>query len=168
MLVIIFAIIINGEYIYIFIYQLQDVIITSGCSHALEMCIGAIGHPGSNILLPKPGFPLYQTLCHSFDINIKFYNLIADKGWQIDLKHLQSLIDDNTVAIVYNNPSNPTGSVYSPNHIIDFLKIAEKNKLPVIADEIYGDLVFSGQKFIPSAALTTEVPILTCSGTTKR
>lgn len=132
------------------------------------MCIAVLGHPGSNILLPKPGFPLYQTLCCSFNVQVKFYKLNADRGWEIDLEDLDSLIDEKTAAIVYNNPSNPAGSVYSRKHISDFLEVAEKHRVPVIADEIYGDLVFSGEKFIPSASLATEVPILTCGGTTKR
>ncbi|XP_074597628.1 tyrosine aminotransferase [Brevipalpus obovatus] len=146
----------------------RDVIITSGCSHALEMCIGAIGQPGTNILLPRPGFPLYQTLCNSFDINIKYYNLRPDQKWQIDLKNLESLIDENTVAIVYNNPSNPCGSVYSKEHIMEFMKVAERYRLPVIADEIYENLVFKGHQFIPCAALKPEVPVLSCAGTTKK
>lgn len=55
----------------------------------------------------------------------------------MDLEHLESLIDKNTAAIVVNNPSNPCGSVYSEQHLRDILAIAERNCVPVIADEIY-------------------------------
>jgi tyrosine aminotransferase len=57
------------------------------------------------------------------------------------LNNMVSLIDKNTVAIVVLNPSNPCGSVYSKNHLLDIIKIAQKNKLPIIADEVYGDMV---------------------------
>lgn len=64
-----------------------------------------------------------------------------EKNWEIDLEHLESLIDDKTVAILVNNPSNPCGSVFSREHISDIISLAEKFKLPIIADEIYGDMV---------------------------
>ena len=59
----------------------------------------------------------------------------------MDLEHMESLIDDSTVAIVINNPSNPCGSVYSKQHIQELIKVASRNKLPIIADEIYAYFV---------------------------
>ena len=41
----------------------DDVFVTVGCSEALEHCIAVLAAPGTNILLPRPGFPLYETLC---------------------------------------------------------------------------------------------------------
>lgn len=40
-----------------------------------------------------------------------------DRSWEVDLGHLESLIDDRTKAIIMNNPSNPCGSVYSKEHL---------------------------------------------------
>ena len=59
----------------------------------------------------------------------------------MDTEHLQSLIDEDTAAIVVNNPSNPCGSVYTAQHIRDVLEVAENYKIPIIADEIYADFV---------------------------
>lgn len=75
---------------------------------------------------------------------IKFYFLCLkeDKNWEINLEELESLIDDKTVTIVVNNPSNPCGSVYSKEHLLDVIKIAQNYKLPIIADEVYGDMVY--------------------------
>ena len=55
----------------------------------------------------------------------------------MDLEHLESQIDDQTAAIVLNNPSNPCGSVYSRSHLNAILQVAERNYVPIIADEIY-------------------------------
>ncbi len=49
------------------------------------------------------------------------------------MEELESLIDDKTVSIIVNNPSNPCGSVYSRDHLINIIKLAEKYKLPIIA-----------------------------------
>ena len=59
----------------------------------------------------------------------------------MDLDHLDSLVDENTAAMVFNNPSNPCGSVFSRQHIRDILDLCDRRKLPVIADEIYADFV---------------------------
>jgi aspartate/methionine/tyrosine aminotransferase len=55
--------------------DIKDIILASGCSHALEMCINCLADPGDNILLPQPGFSLYVTLCHSLGIEPRYYNL---------------------------------------------------------------------------------------------
>ena len=57
------------------------------------------------------------------------------------MNDLESQIDNKTVAILVNNPSNPCGSVFSRQHLIDIIHLAEKHKLPIIADEVYGDMV---------------------------
>ena len=54
-------------------------------------------------------------------------------------------IDENTVAIVVNNPSNPCGAVFTPEHLTAILEIADRHCLPIIADEIYDYFVFSDQ-----------------------
>ena len=67
--------------------------------------------------------------------------LQPEKSWEIDLDHLESHIDDRTAAIVVNSPSNPCGSVYSKEHLLDILALAEAYKVPIIADEIYEHFV---------------------------
>lgn len=107
---------------------LQDVVIASGCSGALDLAITVLLNPGArmracrpvrvfaaygstterhpphspsvcvcagdNLLIPKPGFSLYQTLCESKGAAVKQYRLVPEKCWEADLEHLESLIDD--------------------------------------------------------------------------
>jgi len=146
----------------------SDILITSGCSSALEHCILVLANPGQNILVPRPGFPLYKTICHASGINVKYYNLIPEKEWEVDIENLDSEIDSDTVAILVNNPSNPCGSVYSREHLIEILAIAEKHELPIIADEIYSFVTFEGMHFEFMASLNERVSILSCNGLTKR
>lgn len=61
--------------LYTDVFSFQDVIVTSGCSQSLELVITLLANPGQNILIPRPGFPLYQTLAHSAGIETKFYDL---------------------------------------------------------------------------------------------
>lgn len=85
----------------------KDVILCSGCSCSLDLCIAAIAGEGQNILIPKPGFSIYRTLADGFGIECRLYNLLPDKSWEIDLDHMESLIDENTAALILTNPSNP-------------------------------------------------------------
>ena len=149
---------------------LNDVILCSGCSCSLDLCISALANPGDNILVPRPGFPLYTTLANGLGIKTKEYDLKPDDDWQVDLDHLASIVDDKTVAILVNNPSNPCGSVFDEDHLRDILAVAEKYCLPIIADEIYEHFVFNGSDkvYTPLAKLSSNVPILSCGGLTKR
>lgn len=57
---------------------------------------------------------------------------------QIDLDHLESLVDSSTACILICNPSNPTGSVFSETHLRAIVATAEKLKVPILSDEVSG------------------------------
>jgi len=144
-----------------------DVVCTSGCSGALEMAIGVLGNEGQEILLPAPGFSIYQTICEYKGIIPVYYNLLPDKQWEADCENLDSLVTEKTVAILINNPSNPCGSVYSKEHLKKILQVAERHHLPIIADEIYAGMVFEKHEFHSIASLTSTVPVLSVGGISK-
>lgn len=148
--------------------QSQDVVLCSGCSCSLDLCITVLANPGQNILVPRPGFSVYRTLAEGLGIKVKSYNLRPECDWEADIDHLEEQIDNNTAALIVNNPSNPCGSVFSRQHLQDILKVAHKKFVPIIADEIYEHMVFPGQTFVSLASLSEDVPILSCSGLTKR
>ncbi|KAK2587924.1 hypothetical protein KPH14_004015 [Odynerus spinipes] len=148
--------------------EAKDVILCSGCSCALDLCITALAREGQNILIPRPGFSIYRTLAEGLGIVVKSYELSPERSWEIDLDDLEAKIDESTAAIIINNPSNPCGSVFSRDHIVDILNIAARYYVPIIADEIYEHMVFPGRTFHSLASLSSEVPILVCSGLGKR
>ena len=61
---------------------------------------------------------------------------------------MESLIDGKTKAILVNNPSNPCGSVLTKKNLQDVIRIAQKYQIPIIADEIYRNMVFKGKAMI--------------------
>ncbi|EDV29819.1 Tyrosine aminotransferase [Trichoplax sp. H2] len=146
----------------------NDVILTSGCSGAIEIALTGLVNAGDNILSPMPGFALYSTLLKGLHIDVKLYKLMPERDWEVDIQHMISLIDDRTRAIVIINPSNPCGSVFSRDHLQEILQVAEQFKIPIVADEVYRDMVFSDAAFYPIASLTSTVPILSCGGIAKR
>ena len=148
----------------------DDVSLTSGCSHALQMAIEVLCNPGDTLLIPNPGFPLYQTIADHLGITVAKYELLPEAGWEADLQQLraQCAAASRPRALLVNNPSNPCGSVYSREHLKGLLGVAEEFNLPIIADEIYGDMVFEDEYFEYMAALTDTVPVLSAGGLSKR
>lgn len=146
----------------------NDVTLTAGTSGALEIAIGAIANEGDNVLLPQPGFPLFRTISEGFGIECRFYRVNPENNWEIELQDLMALADQRTAAIVVNNPSNPCGSVYSKSHIEDLLAMASLLKLPIIADEVYADMVFSSEQFTAVGSVRSDVPVLSVGGISKQ
>jgi tyrosine aminotransferase len=145
----------------------DDVILTSGGSSSLEMCFMTLANPGDNILVPRPCFN-YKTWMWGPKIEARSYNLNPANDWECDLEHMKSQIDQKTRGILINNVGNPCGNVFSKQHILDILKLAEQYQLPIISDDIYEYFVFPGVEYHSVAALSETVPILSCSGLTKR
>ena len=161
---------------------------THGASQALSLALGAVANPGANVLLPKPGFPLYQTLCEYYGLEVRHYELRPERGWEADLRHVAALADARTAAIVVCNPSNPTGAVFSADHLRAMLAVAAAAGAVVIADEVYADIVWGeGASFTPmvrpvssvavtlrmltrrgQAALSEDVPVLSVGALSKR
>lgn len=73
--------------------------------------------PGANILLPRPGYPMYESQAAFRNLEVRHFDLIPDKGWEVDLDSVEALADENTVAMVIINPGNPCGSVYTYRHL---------------------------------------------------
>ena len=84
------------------------------------------------------------------------------------MEQLESLIDENTSAILVNNPSNPCGSNFTESHLKDILAVAERNFLPIISDEIYGGMNWTKHPFTPLYTIPSSVPIVTIGGLAKR
>lgn len=81
---------------------------------------------------------------------------------------MESLIDDKTRAILVNNPGNPCGNVFSKEHLLEILELAERHKLPIISDEVYEFFTFSDVEYHSLSSLSVNVPILTCGSLSKR
>ncbi|XP_010520925.1 PREDICTED: probable aminotransferase TAT2 isoform X2 [Tarenaya hassleriana] len=146
----------------------DDVFITSGCTQAIDVALTMLARPGANILLPRPGFPIYE-LCAKFrHLQVRFFDLLPEKGWEIDLDTVGSLVDQNTVALVVINPGSPCGNVYSCQHLEKIAETAKKLGILVIADEVYGHLAFGSKPFVPMGVFGSTVPVLTLGSLSKR
>ncbi|THG20760.1 hypothetical protein TEA_003834 [Camellia sinensis var. sinensis] len=146
----------------------DDAFVTSGCTQAIDVALSMLARPGVNILLPRPGFPIYE-LCAAFrHLEVRHFDLLSEKGWEVDLDAVEALADHNTAAMVIINPGNPCGNVYTYQHLKKIAETAKRLKIPVIADEVYGHLAFGANPFVPMGVFGSVVPVLTLGSLSKR
>lgn len=117
----------------------NDVIMTHGFNMALYTTIISTTNSGDNILVPETSFPLFQKSAPALGVEARKYKLLADKNYEIDLDHLETLIDEKTKFIWICNPSDSVGSVYSVQHIKKIFAVATKHKKLLISNELYWD-----------------------------
>jgi tyrosine aminotransferase len=152
------------------------VAITSGCSMAIDISLRSLAGEDDIVLVPVPGFPLYETLLKLNGVSYVRYQLNSDNDWKVDIDsfaHIVPVVDRSRVkAIIVCNPSNPTGSVYEEVHLREIL-VKSKLLFPnavVIADQVYEDVIFDNEsRFIDMGPLgiDLQVPVVSVSGLAK-
>ncbi|MBT3657716.1 MAG: aminotransferase class I/II-fold pyridoxal phosphate-dependent enzyme [Euryarchaeota archaeon] len=122
----------------------SNVCMTMSGTNALLNIFATIVNPGKNVLLPEPYFPLYGPDVGLWGGEARFYECLFEDEFVPTVEHLESLVDDDTVAILYNFPSNPTGATISTSQRDELLQFAQKHDLWLITDEVYDRIVFDG------------------------
>lgn len=100
-------------------YQLspEDIFLTVGGTQAIDIILPVLARPGANILLPRPGYPQYDSRAACCLLEVRYFDLLPQRGWEVDLDSVEALTDENTVAMVLINPSNPCGNVFTHQHL---------------------------------------------------
>jgi alanine-synthesizing transaminase len=144
----------------------ERVLITSGTSEGIELALNALADSGSEVLVPRPTYPLYTAVLAKIAAKAVFYRLDPSGGWMPDLDEIRDLITPRTRALVVIDPNNPTGSVYPTATRRALLDLAERHGFVVLADEVYGDLAYDGP-VPPMAALDLDAPLISFSSLSK-
>lgn len=147
----------------------DDVYITLGCMEAVEIILTVITRLGAaNILLPRPGWPFYEGFAKRNHLEVRHFDLLPERGWEVDLEAVEALADENTAAIVIINPCNPCGNVFTYQHLQKISETARKLGILVISDEVYGHLAFGSAPYIPMGVFGSIVPVITLGSISKR
>ena len=122
----------------------STVCITMSGTNALLNLFLTLVNPGDNVLLPEPYFPLYGPDVAIAGGSATYYPCQFEHEFIPQVSDLEALVNDRTVAILYNFPSNPTGGTLDTQQRDELLAFARKHNLWIISDEVYDRIVFDG------------------------
>ena len=142
------------------------VFMTAGTSEGIEFALTAIVEEGGEALMPLPTYPLFTAVLAKIGARARYYRLDPARDWMPDLDHLNSLVTPATRALVVIDPNNPTGACCSTATRRALLAFAERHGLPILADEVYGDLAYGGS-LPPIGSLEPDAPIISFAGLSK-
>jgi aspartate/methionine/tyrosine aminotransferase len=116
-----------------------QIVLTTSTSEAYSFLFRLLCDPGSEILIPQPGYPLFDFLATLDDVRIKAAPLVYHDGWQIDAEGIRRAITPQTRAIVAVHPNNPTGHFTKPWEAEELARICRAHGLSLIVDEVFLD-----------------------------
>ena len=125
----------------------ENIIVTTGASEALLFTIACITDPHDEIIIPEPFYANYNSFAIAEGVNVIPITSSIEEGFSLPkISAFESVITEFTKAILICNPGNPTGVVYSKEDIQQLKELAVKHNLFLIADEVYREFVYDGEK----------------------
>ena len=118
-----------------------QVLVTIGACHALFTALLGILNPGEEIIVPTPGFGLYETIATIAGAKTVHLD-VTQTGFQIDAEALNQAITPRTKAIILNSPCNPTGVVFSRESLAAVKAAVLGKPIFVICDNVYNQLSY--------------------------
>lgn len=123
-------------------YRPFQICVSNGAKTVLYIVLAALLNPGDEVILPAPYWVTYAEairLCGGVPVII---DTDESTDFKISAEMLENAVTEKTKCIMFNNPSNPTGMVYTEKEMLPLIEVIQKHDLYVISDEIYSNLVY--------------------------
>ena len=135
----------------------DQILVSTGAKHSLYNIFMALIDPGDEVLIPAPYWVSYPDMVMLAGGRPIIVDTRAEDDFAVDPAAVEEAITPRTRAIVLNNPSNPTGAVYTKKQVEALAQIVLKHHLLVISDDIYRQLVYSDAHYYSIAAVDPHV-----------
>ena len=122
----------------------DQVLVTNGGKQSVYQSFASILDPGDEVILPSPFWTTYpECIKLAGGVSVEVF---ADESqnYLVSVAQLEKALTPKTKVLLFCSPSNPTGSVYSPEQVKEIGQWALKNNLWVVTDEIYEHLLYDG------------------------
>jgi aspartate/methionine/tyrosine aminotransferase len=123
-----------------------NVVVTPGAKPIMFYALLALIDAGDEVIYPDPGFPIYESMTRYAGGTPVPYPLRESADFRFDPDELRSLVTPRTKLIILNSPHNPTGGLLTRADLDAIADVARERDITVLADEIYGRLVYDGQQ----------------------
>ncbi len=121
----------------------QRVFLTASTSEAYAFLFKLLADPGDEILVPRPGYPLFEFLAGLESVVVGSYTLAYDGEWHVDVSALRAEVSPRTRAIVIVNPNNPTGAFLKHDERRVLEELCAERSLALVSDEVFADFAFA-------------------------
>lgn len=138
-------------------YKPSEIVIASGAKHVVYVALQTITDPGDEIILPAPYWVSYIEMIRLANGVPVVVTATEEENFKLTPAKLEAAITPKTKAVILNNPSNPTGMVYTREELAGLAAVCLKHDIYIVADEIYCNLVYDGAPFTSIATLGYDV-----------
>lgn len=138
-------------------YDYTQIVVASGAKHSVYIALAAITNPGDEIIIPAPFWVSYYEMVRMVGGTPVIVEAGEEQNFKITAQQLEAAITEKTKCLMLNNPSNPTGMIYSADELRAIADVCVKHDLYILADEIYYQLIYDGIEFTSIASLGNEV-----------
>jgi DNA-binding transcriptional MocR family regulator len=146
----------------------EDIVITSGCMEAIALALGMVTRPGDTVAIESP---TYFGLLSSLEVlGLKVFELPTDATDGIDLSALKRVLERRSVkaCLFASSFNNPLGCTMPAAKKVKALALLAKHRVPLIEDDINGDIYFGSERSIPFMALDRNAnTVIYCSSFSK-
>jgi aspartate aminotransferase len=137
-------------------YTAQNVIVTNGGKHSLFNLMLALIETGDEVIIPAPYWLSYPEMVKLAEGTPVIVSTTAANDYKITPDQLRQAITPRTKLFILNSPSNPTGSVYTPDEIRALAEVVVEKDILVVSDEIYERLLYDGIEHLSIGAVNEE------------
>lgn len=138
-------------------YDETQVVVASGAKHSVYLALAVLVDPGDEVILPAPYWVSYSEMIRLVGGVPVIVTAGEDQNFKITAEQLEAAVTEKTKAVMINNPSNPTGSIYTKEELQTLADVCVKHDLFIIADEIYDKLIYDGASFTSIPTLGEEI-----------
>jgi DNA-binding transcriptional MocR family regulator len=149
----------------------EEIVITHSCTEALSLCLRTVTRPGDTVAVESPGYYLMLQLLENLGLKALEIPTTADQGISVEALELatreQSPERRISACLFVPNASNPLGSIMPDTRKAQLAALLAERRIPLIEDDIYGDLHFDAQRPWPIKAFDRSGNVLLCSSFSK-
>ncbi|MDO4668065.1 MAG: pyridoxal phosphate-dependent aminotransferase [Streptococcus sp.] len=137
--------------------DLNQIIVTAGAKFSLYAYFMSVINPGDEVIIPTPYWVSYGDQVKIAEGVPVFVPATEEHDFKVTVEQLEEARTDKTKVLVLNSPSNPTGMIYSAEELLAIGNWAVQHDILILADDIYGRLVYNGNHFTPISSLSEAI-----------
>ena len=138
-------------------YTADNIIVTNGGKFSLFNLIQVLIESGDEVIIPSPYWLSYPEMVKLADGIPVMVDTVAENDYKITPEQLDRAITPKTKLFVFNSPSNPTGTVYTPDEVKALAEVIVERDILVVSDEIYEKILYDDAKHLSIGSINDEI-----------